>query len=236
MNSFSTSDKTLEHFEEKKWFGIPEKIRMFDQYIAPRITEDGEEFVPAEEEKSFYGPGHGDFPYAVKSSGLLKEFLDGGGKYIFCSNVDNLGARVEPSILGFHITKGKELTAEVAARSAGDIGGAPALVDGRLHIVEGFCFPRDFEYSKIPVFNCSTYWVNAECLNYEFELPWYIVKKKVEGTNVIQFEHLAGDMTRFLSTVFLNVSREERFFPIKRPEDLVKNRQKLKEILTGSQA
>lgn len=231
MNSFSTREKTKQYFEEKNYFNIPEKIRMFNQFIAPRITESGEYFNPEDEEQAFYGPGHGDFPYAFRSSGMLDEFIDSGGKYIFYSNVDNLGARVNPAIMGLHIKEESELTSEVAQKSPGDIGGAPAVVNGKLRIVEGFCFPRDFDQSGIPVFNCSTYWVNAESLKKDFALPWYIVKKKVAGQTVIQFEHLAGDMTRFLTTTFINVSRNKRFFPVKRPEDLVKNKENLKKIL-----
>lgn len=231
MNSFSTREKTKRYFEEKNYFEVPEKIRMFNQYIAPRITESGEYFKPEDEEQAFYGPGHGDFPYAFRSSGLLDEFVDSGGEYIFCSNVDNLGARVDPAILGFHINEESELTSEVARKSPGDVGGAPAVVNGRLRLVEGFCFPEDFDQSGIRVFNCSTYWANAESLKKDFSLPWYIIKKKVEGRTVVQFEHLAGDMTGFLTATFINVPRNERFYPIKRPEDLKKNKDNLRKIL-----
>jgi hypothetical protein len=119
----------------------------------------------------------------------------------------------------------------VAQKSPGDEGGAPALVNGRLQLVEEFSFPPGFDQSRIPVFNCAAYWVKAQSLKKDFKLPWYLVKKKVEGVPVVQFEHLAGDMTRFLDTVFIKVQREERFFPIKRPRDLEKNREKLKTLL-----
>jgi UTP--glucose-1-phosphate uridylyltransferase len=231
MNSFSTDQKTRQHLEEKNYFNVPDKINIFNQFIAPRITAGGEYFKPDVEEKAFYGPGHGDFPLAFKKSGLLNSFIKDGGKYIFFSNVDNLGAKIDPAILGFHISKNIELTAEIAPKSPGDEGGAPAVVNGKLQLVEGFCFSNDFDQSKIPVFNCSTYWVNTESLENKFQLPWYVVKKKVDGEDVIQFEHLAGDLTKFLETSFLKVPRNERFFPIKRPEDLEKNKEDLKKLL-----
>ncbi len=231
MNSFATEERTGQHFKEKEYFNIHEKIKMFNQYIAPRITEDGKYFQSVVEEEKFYGPGHGDFSYAFNTSGQLDNFIESGGKYIFFSNVDNLGARVDPAILGLHISRNKELTSEVAQKSSGDEGGAPAVVNGRLQLVEGFCFPEDFDHSKIPVFNCSSYWVNAESLKKNFNLPWYIVKKKVSGQTIIQFERLAGDLPRFLTTTFIKVERAKRFYPIKRPESLEKNRENLKKIL-----
>ncbi|MFC2091990.1 UTP--glucose-1-phosphate uridylyltransferase [Elusimicrobiota bacterium] len=231
MNSFATAAKTSEHLKMKEFFGMQDSIWMFDQFIAPRITEDGTYLDTSDPQAAFYGPGHGDFPYALKTSGLLDKFIDGGGKYIFFSNVDNLGARIVPAMLGFHIMGASELTAEVAEKSSSDIGGAPMIVDGKLQLIEGFCFPDDFDHSQIDVFNCSSYWVNAESLKKDFSLPWYLVKKKVADQAVIQFEHLAGDMTKFLDTSFIRVSRKERFYPIKRPEDLEANRQDLKKIL-----
>lgn len=232
MNSFSTEAATERHFKEKGYFGIPERIKMFTQFIAPRITAEGEYFNPDDESKGYYGPGHGDFPYAFRNSGLLDEFTDRGGKYIFFSNVDNLGAMPLPEILGYHINSGAELTAEEAEKAPGDEGGAPALVDGRLRLVEGFAFPEDFDTSTIPVFNCNSYWVSTSALKKDFSLPWYIVEKSVDGEKVIQFEHIAGDLTLFLSSSFLRVPRDERFFPVKRPQDLEVNRDALRR-LTG---
>ncbi|MGM0440966.1 MAG: UTP--glucose-1-phosphate uridylyltransferase [Elusimicrobiota bacterium] len=231
MNSFSTHEKTRKHFEDKNYFGVPDKIHFFNQFIAPRLKEDGSYFEGPEEMDSFYGPGHGDFPYCIKKSGRLDEFIDGGGKYLFYSNVDNLGARVEPALLGKHINSGKELTAEVAKKDPGDEGGAPAVLNGKLQIIEGFRFPEDFDQDRIPVFNCNTYWLNAQSLKKEFDLPWYIVHKQVEGETVIQFEHLAGDLTGFLDTSFVKIDRSSRFYPVKRPQDLDEYRESLKKLL-----
>ncbi len=231
MNSFSTHEKTKQHFEKKDYFGVSDKIHFFNQFIAPRLKEDGSYFEIEDELDSFYGPGHGDFPYCIKKSGQLDRFLDEGGKYLFYSNVDNLGARVEPALLGKHITSGKELTAEVAAKDPGDEGGAPAVLNGKLQIIEGFRFPPDFDQDRIPVFNCNTYWLNAVSLKKNFELPWYIVNKQVDGETVVQFEHLAGDMTGFLDTDFIRIDRAARFYPVKRPRDLDEYRDSLKEIL-----
>lgn len=231
MNSFSTEQKTKQLCLEKKEFGVKSSITMFNQFIAPRLNMDGSYYQSEDDLCSFYGPGHGDFPYALKASGCLDSFIDGGGRYIFFSNVDNLGARVDPVLLGIHIRRQSELTAEIAKKNPGDVGGAPAIVDGKLRLVEGFCFPDYFDHNKVDVFNCSTYWVNAESLKKEFILPWYVVNKKVCGHKVVQFERLAGDMSCFFKTNYLKVPRNKRFFPIKTPQDLKDYRSDLKMLL-----
>ena len=48
---------------------------------------------------SWYPPGHGDVYESFNNSGLLKQFVDQGREYVFISNIDNLGATVDMSIL-----------------------------------------------------------------------------------------------------------------------------------------
>ena len=80
----------------------------------------------------------------------------------------------------------------------------------------------------ISVFNTATYIFKSDSLNRKFELPFYYVEKKSGDKKVIQFERLAGDLSLFLKTEYVVVDREERFFPIKTPQDLEKDREKLK--------
>ena len=58
------------------------------------------------------------------------------------SNVDNLGATLDPAVIGAPLARGAALTAEVVRKEKGDKGGAPARLDGRPQIIEGFRFPR----------------------------------------------------------------------------------------------
>lgn len=51
---------------------------------------------------SWYPPGHGDVYESFYNSGLLKELIDQGKKYVFISNIDNLGATVDLSIFARH--------------------------------------------------------------------------------------------------------------------------------------
>ena len=48
---------------------------------------------------SWYPPGHGDVYQSFYNSGLLKQLIDEGKEYVFVSNIDNLGATVDISIL-----------------------------------------------------------------------------------------------------------------------------------------
>ena len=48
---------------------------------------------------SWYPPGHGDVYASFYNSGLLDKFIKDGKTYMFISNIDNLGATVDISIL-----------------------------------------------------------------------------------------------------------------------------------------
>lgn len=220
MTSFATDAGIRAHLEANHYFGLPpEDVVLFQQYQMPRLAPDGGQFHH-EGKPSLSAAGHGDFPYAFRDSGALERFIAGGGKYLLFSNVDNLGATVDLAIVGHHVTTGAEMTVEVAPKNPGDQGGAPARVGGRLQLVEGFAFPADFDQNAIDVFNTANYVFTAEALLGDFELPWYVVEKKVDGVPVIQFEHLAGDLSVFLKTSFVRVDRDERFLPVKNVDDV----------------
>jgi UTP--glucose-1-phosphate uridylyltransferase len=220
MTSFATDDAIREHLEEHAYFGLdPALVMRFKQYRMPRLAPGGGTFME-DGEVSYAAPGHGDFPMAFRESGAYQGFEDRGGRYLLFSNVDNLGATVDLAIVGAHIRSGAEMTVEVAPKDPGDQGGAPARVSGRLQLVEGFAFPPDFDQDLITVFNTANYVFTAKALGADFELPWYVVEKKVEGQPVIQFEHLAGDLSTVLTTHFVRIEREERFLPVKNVTDV----------------
>ncbi len=228
MNSFATENATIEHLKDYK------NINFFSQFIFKRLNPDGSEFIhPDNPIENYYGPGHGDFIFAFEKSGMLDKAINNGIEYIWYSNVDNLGATIDETILGFSVEQGFEMTAEIAEKFRADKGGAPALVDGKLQIVEGFKFPDDFDINSIKVFNTATYIFKTSALKKlvktpNFELPWYIVKKKVKDKEVIQFERLTGDLSIFMNTGYIVVDRDQRFFPVKTPEDLIQQRDLLR--------
>lgn len=232
MTSFAT-DAAVREFVTARELLEP---LVFSQYVSLRLEVDGSLFREADGRVSLYSPGHGDFLTAFRRSGALAELRDRGVRTVMVSNVDNLGARVDPAVLGAHRLGGNPVTAEVA-RKTGDTGGAPARVDGRLQLLESPRFPPDFDQEAISVFNVNTLTIELDALEREYDLTWLYVEKDVDGRPAVQLEHLFHELTSFLPTTYLEVPRSGprgRFFPIKTPEDLEAAREPLRELLASS--
>ncbi len=237
MNSFATDEMTREHLDERGWYDMDrDQILTFTQNVSLRLTPEGKIFEPGEGD-TLYAPGHGDVAEAVQR-GALAEFRARGGKYLLMSNVDNLLARLDPLLVGLHVVAaeedGVEMTAEVVDNQGSATGGMPARVDGGLQILEAFRFPRGFDVAAIPVYNTNTFWFTAEALQRSFDLDWFVVEKEVGDARAVQFERLAGQLSAFLKTRFVQVPREggeSRFLPIKHREELEANRDFLRRVL-----
>ncbi|MFM1873576.1 MAG: hypothetical protein RL398_2998 [Planctomycetota bacterium] len=238
MNSFATDEATKKHFEEHGDFGAaPGQVDHFTQFVSVRLTPEGELFRDAEGEISPYGPGHGDFAAAFRDSGMLAKFRAAGGKYLLVRNVDNLGARVDPVVLGHHIKSGCDATVEVAPKWPEDVGGSPFLYLGKTQLIEQVRYAPGFDPNIVDVFNTNTFTFTADALDRDFDLGWYYVEKKVGDKKAVQIEHLIGEMTAHLETSFLQVRREGRgcrFLPVKAPDDLESARDELREMFDGS--
>ncbi len=220
MNSFATDRATRAHLEDNDWFGLPpQDVITFVQSGQPRVTATGELYRDAAGHASIYGPGHGDLLPSLRRSGVLSALRDRGIDSILMANVDNLGAGLDAALLGHFLASGRSMMVEVAPKQPGDVGGAPAAVDGAVRIVEGFAFPDGFDHDSIPVFNTNTLWFQTAALDREFPLRWYVVDKEDDGNPVVQFERLVGQVSWFLPTEYVRVSRA-RFLPVKVPEDL----------------
>jgi len=234
MNSFATDEATKAHFEANDHFGLdPAQIHHFTQFVSVRMDKKGGLFHRQDGEVSQYGPGHGDFAGAFRKSGALQHFLTSGGRYLLVRNVDNLGARIDPVILGHHIQSKAEVTVELAPKWPEDVGGSPYLYQGRTQLVEQVRYPEGFDPVIVDVFNTNTFTFSATALDREFELGWYYVEKDVDGRRAVQIEHLIGEMTAHLTTNFLQVrrnGRDTRFLPVKTPEDLDAARDEIAEM------
>jgi UTP--glucose-1-phosphate uridylyltransferase len=198
-------------------------VEVFEQDASLRLTPEGGLFRDADGTPSVYATGHGDLPDALARSGLLERFLAGGGRYLWIANLDNLGAGVDPLLLGWHATQSNPLTVEVVAKE-GDTGGIPVRWDGRPVVLEEFRLPVGFDASTVPVFNTNTLLVDAAALQ-ALDMPWtyFTVRKEVDGRPAIQFERLIGELTSGLDTRFLMVPRSgpgSRFLPVKDPGEL----------------
>jgi UTP--glucose-1-phosphate uridylyltransferase len=229
MTSFATDEATRAFLAAR---ARPEPL-VFSQFVSLRLEPDGTLFRSADGAPSLYGPGHGDVLTAIRTSGALGELARRGVRHVQISNVDNLGARIDPVVLGAHILGERPFTSENSSKD-GDMGGAPARVDGRPMLLETYRFPPDFDHSQIPVFNSNTGWFTLEALERSYELTWMYVEKQVAGRRAIQLERLYHEVSAFLPTTYLVVARtgpRGRFVPIKTPEDLEAARPALRELL-----
>jgi UTP--glucose-1-phosphate uridylyltransferase len=164
----------------------------------------------------------------LRESGVLDRLRARGVEHVLISNVDNLGATVDPVVLGAHLAaveRGADVSVEVVPRREGDAGGCVATVDGRPIIVEGFRLPAGTDPSAYPHFNTNTLWVRLDALDRELPLTWFPVHKTISLTDrrkleSIQFERLIGQITEFLGSHFQEVDRDARFLPVKTRDDL----------------
>jgi UTP--glucose-1-phosphate uridylyltransferase len=232
MTSFATDGVVRTHVAERE-LGEP---LVFCQFVSLRLRPDGQLFRTADGRVSPYAPGHGDLFEAMRRSGVVASLRDRGVRVVTVSNVDNLGARVDPVVVGMHLLAGKPVTAETA-RKDGDLGGAPVRVDGRLQLLEGPRFPPGFDHHAIPVFNTNTTLLDLDLFEREHDLTWLVVEKDVDGAAAVQLERVYHEISRDVDTTYLEVprrGRRGRFFPIKTPEDLEGSRDDLREMLHAS--
>ncbi|MBI2395412.1 MAG: UTP--glucose-1-phosphate uridylyltransferase [Deltaproteobacteria bacterium] len=236
MTSFATSaaiEQAIEPYREGR------TIATFQQDISLRLTQGGDLFKTSEGGPSIYATGHGDLPDALKRSGLLDDFLARGGKTIWIANIDNLGATIDPMLLGWHLGHGAPLSVEVVDKVGTDKGGIPCRLDGRPVILEEFRLPKGFDAAKVRTFNTNTFIVDARALrDARLDWTWFEVKKQVDngsGTmkDVVQFERLLGELTSALDTRFVKVPRDglaSRFLPVKDGPELDARRPEIASI------
>jgi len=205
-----------------------QQIAVFAQHLSLRITPGANVFIDTDGRPSEHAPGHGDLPDALRESGLLERFLQRGGKTVMVANLDNLGATLDPAILGWHLSHGKPVTCEVVDKLGSDRGGIPVRWNGRPVVLEEFRLPETFDPTLVRVFNTNTFVFDARALH-ELDMDWtfFVVQKKVGEAPVIQFERLIGEVTSHLDTRFLRLPRtgkESRFLPVKDQEELAARR------------
>jgi UTP--glucose-1-phosphate uridylyltransferase len=199
-------------------------LATFPQRLSLRVNPGGRLFRDPEGRPSEHAPGHGDLPDALADSGLLDRFIDQGGRTLMVANLDNLGATLDPLLIGWHIEHGKAVSCEVVDKVGSDRGGIPVRLDGRPVVLEEFRLPRGFDPARVRVFSTNSFHFDAEALE-RLDMPWtyFIVEKTVEGLKAIQFERLIGEVTSYLDTRFVRVPRSgarSRFLPVKDREEL----------------
>nr|CAD7453544.1 unnamed protein product [Timema tahoe] len=199
--------------------------------------------------EAWYPPGHGDFYASFQSSGLLKKFIEQGREYCFISNIDNLGATVDLSILNLllHPTdKTPEFVMEVTDKTKADVkGGTLIQYENKLRLLEIAQVPKehvdDFKSIKtFKFFNTNNLWVKLDAIERVLEentLNMEIIvnnKSLPNGLNVIQLETAVGAaMKTFEGGLGINVPRS-RFLPVKKTSDLLLVMSNLYSLKNGS--
>lgn len=238
MNSFNTHDATLAALSKLKPSPTP---LQFIQHKFPKIRQ--HDLTPAtwpqNPEREWNPPGHGDVFTALNTSGMLKHLLENGIQYAFIHNLDNLGARMEESLLGYFAEHGFAFMMEVAEKTPADIKGGHLArhQNGRLLLREAAQCPRDEiaafqDITRYGFFNTNNIWINLESLKTLFEkehtirLPMILNPKTVDPRNessppVFQIETAMGAaISLFDDTTAVRVPRS-RFFPVKSCNDLL---------------
>jgi UTP--glucose-1-phosphate uridylyltransferase len=205
----------------------PKHVACFMQDLSLRLNLDGTLFYGEDGQPSVYATGHGDLVDALRRSKLLGDFIARGGKYVWITNVDNLGASIDEALLGRFIESGADVQCEVCPK-AGDKGGIPVHAEGKLQVLEEFRLPPSFDPSTVHVFNTNTFLVRAAAMA-KTSFPWtyFEVEKKVGGRQAVQFERLIQELTAHLPTTYVEVPREgeaSRFLPVKDYDELARRR------------
>jgi UTP--glucose-1-phosphate uridylyltransferase len=238
MNSFSTHDDTLAALSELN----PSKFPItFVQHKFPKILQ--QNFSPATWPQKpvleWNPPGHGDVYTALLTSGMLQSLLDDGIQYAFISNSDNLGARLDESLLGYFAHNQFPFMMEVAQKTPADIKGGHLArhKNGRLILREATQCPKDEldafqDIERYRFFNTNNVWINLKALKTLFDqhqmihLPLIRNSKTLDPRNktsppVYQIESAMGAaISLFEGATAVNVPRH-RFYPVKACSDLL---------------
>jgi UTP--glucose-1-phosphate uridylyltransferase len=229
--------------EELQRLGAPAHVKTFLQGLGLRLTLSGRLFREEDGQPSTYAPGHGDLPEALRRSGLLGSFVASGGKYVWIANLDNLGATIDPAILGLFVESSSDVLVELAPKVPGDRGGIPVWADAdggnvrRLQVLEEFRLPPGFDAASVQVFNTNTFLVRADpLLHARGASIWFEVEKKVGSEVAVQFERLLQELTASMPATYVRVPRagvESRFLPVKDYAELESRRDEIRAVARG---
>ena len=245
MNSFATRDaslKALVAHDDLPVDGVPAD---FLQSKVPKLAAD--DLAPAgwsaDPSLEWAPPGHGDLYPSLLSSGLLDALLDGGYRYAFVANVDNLGAVLEPRILAWFAREQIPFLMEVADRTAADRKGGHLARrvggDGLRLVLREIAQTPEADVdafqdtSRHRFFNTNTLWIDLRALAAVLDerdgvlgLPMIVNRKTIDpadadSTAVIQLETAMGAaIDVFEGAQAIRVGRE-RFAPVKTTDDLL---------------
>lgn len=246
MTSFSTDDDVQAVMRRYPDLSPEHLPATFQQHRHPKIYADT--MTPANESLEDFNwnpPGHGDIYASLIATGLADKLLAMGKRYLFVANADNLGATVEPAILGYLAQTGAPFLMETAERTKADAKGghlARRRSNGRLLLREssqapttssGEIVPEFQDVARYRQFNTNNIWLDLEAVarvarahDGTVPLPLISNRKTVNprdkgSRKVIQVETAMGAAIEvFEGSLALQVPRS-RFAPVKSNNDLL---------------
>lgn len=238
MNSFSTHAETLAALKE---IDPNNRSLAFIQHKFPKILQ--ADLRPAawpdNPELEWNPPGHGDVYTALHTSGMLDKLLDEGFVYAFIANSDNLGAQMDPELLGYFADHRFPFMMEVARKTPADVKGGhlARYTDGRLVLRESAqCPPQEADAFKdiqrYCFFNTNNIWVDLTYLkellvrDKVFHLPMILNPKRLDprdaaSPEVFQVETAMGAAISLFEGATAVAVPRSRFFPVKTCADLL---------------
>ncbi len=241
MDSFATQADALPAL--RAYPGLKGTLpRSFLQHKQPKVAKADLQPVhwPANPQLAWCPPGHGDIYLALVTSGALAALLEAGYAYAFVSNADNLGAVVDPALLGYFAANHYPFMMEVADRTEMDKKGGHLArrQDGQFILRElAQCPAEDVGYfqdvTRHKYFNTNNLWLHLPALqqllverDYWLGLPMIRNEKTVDprdatSPKVYQLETAMGSaIAVFAGAQAVRVPRT-RFAPVKTTDDLL---------------
>lgn len=242
MDSFRTAGDSAAILERYPGLAVEGLPLSFLQHRIPKVRVDGAAPAvwPADPELEWCPPGHGDIYPALATSGVLDRLLERLFEFAFVSNADNLGAVLDPAILGYVVERGLAFLLEAADRTPADRKGGHLcrLSDGRLALREAAQCPPDEvkafqDVVRHRFFNSNNLWLHLPALrrtldehNGVIPLPTIVNRKTLDPRDpsspaVVQLESAMGAaISLFSPSEAIRVARR-RFSPVKNTDDLL---------------
>ena len=241
MNSFFTDALTRNAIAPMRHLPA-DSIQCFIQNKFPKVLAATLEAASCPQDTSLeWNPaGHGDLLLSLSTSGMLERLLRKGCRYLFVSNVDNLGAEIDLRILGYCAARHLDFLMEVTDRTAMDRKGghlARRLKNGRLALREAVqCGPADAAFfsdtARHRFFNTNNLWISLDAIDRvirtgkNIDLPLIINRKTLiphdhASPAVYHLESAIGSaISLFEKSAALRVPRS-RFVPVKNCDELL---------------
>jgi len=245
FNTYAETQKVLPKYANS---GV--RVFTYLQSTHPRFDMDtllpvAEKLYASDDE--WYPPGHVEvFPFLV-SSGVYDTLAKEGKEYIFVSNVDNLGAVVDLSILNHIHNQKLDFAVEVTPKTMLDVKGG-TLIDqnGQLRLLEIAQVPRehipDFEsIRKFSIFNTNNMWVRMAAMKeivdsgrIYSDLDIIVNRKPFKGRTVVQLEIASAASVSFFKRAAGICVPRTRFLPVKGTSDLFLLQSNLFKFVNGT--